>query len=51
MLRKTTLALLMILMPISAITTVGCGGDKGPTAPEKFAPPPSEKDEVSSDKG
>lgn len=51
MLRRITLALLLTVMSISAMTSTGCGGDTGPTAPEKFAPPPTEKDEVSSDKG
>ncbi len=50
MLRKIQLGLLAAALCFSTVVATGCGGSSGPVAPEKFAPPPTEKDEVSSDK-
>ncbi len=49
--RRFMFCLLAFAMCLSSLAATGCGGSSGPVAPEKFAPPPTEKDEVSSDKG
>ncbi len=50
--QRWVLLLLASSMCLSAFALVGCGStESGAIAPEKFAPPPTEKDEASSSKG